>query len=57
MGNVTIFKDGNHIPDADEVRRCYLEKHPDAKWWLPNDDDGAHVVSSASFHCLRAFMN
>jgi len=49
MGNITVFKDGNNIPDVESVRRCYLEKHPDAKWWLPDHEDGAHISYWARF--------
>lgn len=49
IGNVTIFKDGHNIPNVDFIRRCYVEKHPDAEWWLPDDKNGAHVVSIPSY--------
>ncbi|KAF8639524.1 hypothetical protein AX17_001429 [Amanita inopinata Kibby_2008] len=49
MGNVTIFKDTVDIPDLPSIRRCYLEKHPDAKWWLPDDDRAAHKSYWARF--------
>ncbi|RDB25185.1 hypothetical protein Hypma_007689 [Hypsizygus marmoreus] len=49
MGNVTVFKGMNAIPDVDVIRQCYLEKHPDAKWWLPDDENGAHVSYWARF--------
>lgn len=32
-------------PDAAERKRleeCFVEYHPDAKWWVPGDPDGAH---------------
>ncbi len=45
IGNVTIFKDATSIPDFDYMKRCYLSKHQDAKWWLPGDDEAAHLVS------------
>jgi len=48
MGNVTVFKD-NNMPGIDSIRRCYLEKHPDAKWWLPGDKNGAHISYWARF--------
>ncbi|KAF8070654.1 pyridoxamine 5'-phosphate oxidase-domain-containing protein [Lyophyllum atratum] len=49
MGNVTIFKDANTTPDLESLRLCYLEKHPDARRWLPDDDDGAHISYWARF--------
>jgi hypothetical protein len=43
IGNVTILSDsGTNIPD---LKACYLAKHRDARWWLPGDKEGAHVVS------------
>lgn len=47
MGNIAIFKNSSSVPDAEALRRCYLKKHPDAKWWLPDDEDGAHIVSQS----------
>jgi hypothetical protein len=46
IGNVTVTE----LPDmdadtADQLKACYLSKHPDAKWWLPGDENGAHIVS------------
>lgn len=46
MGTVTVFRDGHAPPDLNAIRKCYLDKHPDARWWLPGDDDAAHVVSA-----------
>jgi len=43
IGNVTIFEREQDIPDLQFIRHCYLEKHPDAKSWLPEDDDAAHI--------------
>jgi hypothetical protein len=43
IGNVTILSDSDEsVPD---IKACYLAKHPDARWWLPGDEDGAHLVS------------
>ncbi|WOO77917.1 uncharacterized protein LOC62_01G001471 [Vanrija pseudolonga] len=39
-GNLTFL-----APDAAERKRleeCFVEYHPDAKWWVPGDPDGAH---------------
>jgi hypothetical protein len=48
IGNITIFRDTAEVPDIEELRQCYLGKHPDAQWWLPGDDDAAHIVSITS---------
>jgi hypothetical protein len=45
IGNVTILPDDIDVETTDELKSCYLAKHPDAKWWLPGDEDGAHIVS------------
>lgn len=44
MGNVTVFRDWDNVPEEEYVRACYLSQHPDAIRWLPNDDDAAHIV-------------
>ncbi|KAG2015775.1 hypothetical protein CC2G_009010 [Coprinopsis cinerea AmutBmut pab1-1] len=49
MGNVTVFTTTNDIPDLATIKQCYLAKHPDAKWWLPDDDDAAHLAYWARF--------
>jgi len=28
----------------DSLKACYLDQHPDARAWLPGDDEGAHLV-------------
>lgn len=48
MGNVTIFQDWDNVPDEETIKACYLAQHPDARRWLPNDDDAAHIVSNDS---------
>ncbi|KAK0485763.1 pyridoxamine 5'-phosphate oxidase-domain-containing protein [Armillaria novae-zelandiae] len=49
LGNVTIFTDIEGVDNLKEIKKCYLEKHPDAKRWLPGDDDGAHLSYWARF--------
>ncbi|KAF8628905.1 hypothetical protein AX15_003686 [Amanita polypyramis BW_CC] len=49
MGNVTIFKEARNVPNLPSIRRCYLEKHPDARWWLPEDENAAHTSYWARF--------
>ncbi|EGO25389.1 hypothetical protein SERLADRAFT_368793 [Serpula lacrymans var. lacrymans S7.9] len=49
MGDVTVFRDSRLVPDVDAIRACYLKKHPDARWWLPDDDKGAHISYWARF--------
>lgn len=43
IGNVS-FLDANFAVELG-IKECYLGHHPDARWWLPNDPDGAHEVS------------
>lgn len=47
MGTVQVFKDLDAVPELDRVKSCYLAEHPDAKWWLPGDENGAHIVRYA----------
>lgn len=44
MGNVTIFWETEDVPDLKRLKECYLDKHPDARRWLPDEDDAAHIV-------------
>lgn len=44
MGNVTIFQDWDNVPEEEEIKACYLAQHPDARRWLPDDEDAAHIV-------------
>ncbi|KAK0195377.1 pyridoxamine 5'-phosphate oxidase-domain-containing protein, partial [Armillaria mellea] len=49
LGNVTVFTDIEGVDNLTEIKKCYLEKHPDAKRWLPGDDEGAHLSYWARF--------
>lgn len=42
MGNVTML-DADLVA-ASGIKDCYLKRHPDAKWWLPEDPDAPHIV-------------
>jgi hypothetical protein len=53
MGNVTILSDTD--ASVPEIKKCYLDKHRDARWWLPGDEDGAHIVSSEFLLLLPLF--
>lgn len=53
MGNVTILSDTD--ASVPEIKKCYLDKHRDARWWLPGDEDGAHIVSSEFLLLLTLF--
>ncbi|KAI0784442.1 pyridoxamine 5'-phosphate oxidase-domain-containing protein [Abortiporus biennis] len=48
IGNVTIFDDINATPDREEVEKCYVATHKDAKWWLPGPRE-PHVAYWARF--------
>ncbi|KAA1470385.1 hypothetical protein DENSPDRAFT_879669 [Dentipellis sp. KUC8613] len=47
MGNVTVLDHTD--PAGTAMRECYLKQHPDARWWIPGDDDGAHLAYWARF--------
>ncbi|KAF9454007.1 hypothetical protein P691DRAFT_811793 [Macrolepiota fuliginosa MF-IS2] len=49
IGNVTIFQDIANVPDREFIQQCYLSRHPDAKGWLPDDDEAAHISYWARF--------
>jgi hypothetical protein len=49
MGNVTVMypdrggaREVEHVA-IDDIERCFLERHPDAKWWIPGRKP-AHTV-------------
>lgn len=48
LGNITVFTDIHSVPGREAIQGCYLEKHRDAKWWLPDDEGAAHVVRSSA---------
>ncbi|KAI0081231.1 hypothetical protein K474DRAFT_1656712 [Panus rudis PR-1116 ss-1] len=48
MGNVTVFRSLNDTPNKEEIQSCYLEKHPDARWWLPGPKE-PHIAYWARF--------
>ncbi|KAH8119248.1 pyridoxamine 5'-phosphate oxidase-domain-containing protein, partial [Phellopilus nigrolimitatus] len=47
MGTVTFLDSRFAVEEG--IRDCYLERHPDARWWLPDDPDAAHMASWARF--------
>ncbi|TFK68667.1 hypothetical protein BDN72DRAFT_655871 [Pluteus cervinus] len=49
IGTVTVFDQGERAQDLEILKNCYLAKHPDARWWLPDDDDAAHIAYWARF--------
>ena len=42
-GNITFITSAQ--AEASGVRDCYLERHRDARWWLPDVPDAPHTVS------------
>lgn len=49
MGNVTIHYPGHDDEEGvDAIERCFLERHPDAKWWIPGRKP-AHTAFWARF--------
>ncbi|KAH7909042.1 pyridoxamine 5'-phosphate oxidase-domain-containing protein [Hygrophoropsis aurantiaca] len=49
MGSVTVFEDPKSMPERQAIEACYLSKHPDASWWLPDTENGAHLAYWARF--------
>lgn len=49
IGNVTVFRNTTDVPDVSHIRHCYLSKHPDARQWLPDDDEAAHIAYWSRF--------
>ena len=45
IGNVTII--GQTV--ADDIRQCYLDTHPDAADWIPENPDAPHLVRHLTF--------
>lgn len=43
VGNVTVLEASSVVADPG-IKDCYLKRHPDAKWWLPEDPDAPHTV-------------
>ncbi|KAI9062874.1 hypothetical protein FKP32DRAFT_1612125 [Trametes sanguinea] len=48
IGNVTVFPDLRLTPDLARIQACYLDHHPDARWWLPGPRE-PHVAYWARF--------
>lgn len=51
IGNVTIFEDVDNIPEREAIESCYIEKHPDARRWVPGPRE-PHVVSDTPLDCI-----
>jgi len=49
IGNITVYENAQNMSDLLFIRHCYLGKHPDAKSWLPGDDNAAHISYWARF--------
>ncbi|KAH6914298.1 pyridoxamine 5'-phosphate oxidase-domain-containing protein [Coprinopsis sp. MPI-PUGE-AT-0042] len=47
LGEISIFTNTSSVPK--EIQQCYVQRHPDSKWWLPDDDDAAHISYWARF--------
>lgn len=47
MGNVTVFREIENTPELEAIQSCYIEKHPDARHWVPGPRE-PHIVSTAS---------
>ncbi|KAI0092935.1 pyridoxamine 5'-phosphate oxidase-domain-containing protein [Irpex rosettiformis] len=48
VGNVTVFANLEDTPERDLIQSCYLETHPDAKWWIPGPRE-PHIAYWARF--------
>jgi hypothetical protein len=44
IGNLTLFPNVADTPDRKAIHACYVEKHPDARWWAPGDEQKGHMV-------------
>ncbi|GMK53747.1 hypothetical protein CspeluHIS016_0103330 [Cutaneotrichosporon spelunceum] len=42
IGNLTVLEDVEE-EEHERLRECFVSYHPDAKWWIPGDADGAHT--------------
>ena len=49
IGNVTVFTDVNTTPERERIQACYLEKHRDARWWIPGPREPHVVRTSITF--------
>ncbi|EIW83140.1 hypothetical protein CONPUDRAFT_51896 [Coniophora puteana RWD-64-598 SS2] len=49
MGTVTVYENAKDVPDREALQACYLAAHPDAEWWLPEDEEAAHISYWARF--------
>jgi len=47
IGNVTLLDKDND--EGKRLESCYLQKHPDSKWWVPGGKGGFHGVTWARF--------
>ncbi|KAJ8696364.1 hypothetical protein PTI98_006241 [Pleurotus ostreatus] len=56
IGNVTVYANTTVVPDRNAIQSCYLARHPDARWWLPDDDDAAHIVRTPTCLLVRLHL-
>ncbi|KAL5507160.1 hypothetical protein ACEPAH_6616 [Sanghuangporus vaninii] len=54
IGNVTILDTQLAVDSG--IQDCYLQQHPDARFWLPDDPDGAHEAFWARFDPHNVFF-
>ncbi|KAL5523897.1 hypothetical protein ACEPAG_8070 [Sanghuangporus baumii] len=54
IGNVTILDTPLAVDSG--IQDCYLQQHPDARFWLPDDPDGAHEAFWARFDPHSVFF-
>ncbi|KAL5528311.1 hypothetical protein ACEPAF_7447 [Sanghuangporus sanghuang] len=54
IGNVTILDTQLAVDSG--IQDCYLQQHPDARFWLPDDPDGAHESFWARFDPHSVFF-
>jgi hypothetical protein len=45
MGNVTLMS----LSSGKTVEECYVDRHPDAKGWIPREHGGFHVSPTVAF--------
>ncbi|KIJ46306.1 hypothetical protein M422DRAFT_29406 [Sphaerobolus stellatus SS14] len=54
MGNVTVLRHESEL--SPDLKDCYLSEHPDAKWWLPEDPESAHISFWARFDPVSVYF-
>ena len=57
MGNVTVFYNVDDTPDKEMIEFCYVQKHPDARHWLPRGNSHAVGCLPLVFPCILSGLS